>query len=81
MYVALTTRFSAPSTKHTYAIRIPQGFGLLDLPHPGSIAPARQQLTGIPSIPQGDMSPGPDPQTYAFTNATFQGNLFRIPLH
>jgi len=81
MYVALTTRFSAPSTKHTYAIRIPQGFRLLDLPASGIDRASEAELTGIPSIPQGDMSPGPDPQTYAFTNTTFQGNLFRIPLH
>jgi len=41
----------------------------------------KQRLAGLQSIPRGNMSPGPDPQTYAFTTAPFQGNLFRIPLH
>jgi hypothetical protein len=81
MYVALTSRFSAPTGKHTYIIRIPHGFRLLDLPASGIDRASEAELAGIQSIPQGDMSPGPDPQTYAFTNTTFQGNLFRIPLH
>jgi Tol biopolymer transport system component/predicted Ser/Thr protein kinase len=80
--VSLTSRFSAAvSAKHTYIIRIPHGFGLLDLPASGIDRASEAELAGIQSIPQGDMSPGPDPQTYSFTSAAFQGNLFRIPLH
>jgi hypothetical protein len=41
----------------------------------------QEQLAGFRSIPQDNISPGPDPQTYAFTTAAFHGNLFRIPLH
>jgi hypothetical protein len=40
-----------------------------------------EQLAGIQWIPWGNIAPGPDPQTYAFTNAGFHWNLFRIPLH
>jgi hypothetical protein len=82
MYVSATSRFSrAASTKHTYIIRIPHGFGLLNLPASGIDGANEAELAGIQSIPQGDVSPGPDPQTYAFASAAFQGNLFRIPLH
>jgi len=82
MYVSLTSRFStATSNKNTYVIRIPQGFGLLDLPASGIDRASDAELAGLQSIPQGNVSPGPDPQTYAFTSAAFQGNLFRIPLH
>jgi Tol biopolymer transport system component len=82
MYVSLTSRSSAAgSTVPTYVIPIRHGFGLLDLPASGIDRASEAELAGIQSIPQGDMSPGPDPQTYAFTTAAFQGNLFRIPLH
>jgi Tol biopolymer transport system component/predicted Ser/Thr protein kinase len=82
MYVSPTSRFSrAESTKHTYIIRIPHGFELLDLPASGIDRASEAELAGIQSIPQGDVSPGPGPQTYAFASAAFQGNLFRIPLH
>ncbi|MFY9842976.1 MAG: protein kinase domain-containing protein [Terriglobales bacterium] len=82
MYVSTVSRFSATgSTKRTYIIRIPRGFGLLNLPASGIDGASEAELAGIQSIPQGDVSPGPDPQTYAFTSAAFQGNLFRIPLH
>lgn len=82
MYVSLTSRFSAAgSSAHTDVIRIPHGFGLLDLPASGIDRASEAELGGIQSIPHGDVSPGPDPQTYAFTSAAFQGNLFRIPLH
>jgi hypothetical protein len=82
MYVSLTSRNSAAgSTVHTYVFPIRHGFGLLDLPASGIDRASEAEFAGIQSIPQGDMSPGPDPQTYAFTTAAFQGNLFRIPLH
>ncbi len=82
MYVTPTSRYSAAgSTVHTYIVRIPHGVGLVDLPASGIDLATDEELAGIQSIPQADMSPGPDPQTYAFATATFQGNLFRIPLH
>ncbi len=82
MYVSTISRLSAAgSNKLTYIIPIPRGFGLLKLPASGIDRASEAELAGIQSIPQGDVSPGPDPQTYAFTSASFQGNLFRIPLH
>jgi hypothetical protein len=51
------------------------------LPASGIDLADKEQLAGFQSIPQGNMSAGPNPQTYAFTISTFQGNLFRIPLH
>jgi eukaryotic-like serine/threonine-protein kinase len=80
--VSLTSRFSAAAvTRKTYIIQIPRGFGLLDLPASGLDRASDAELVGIQSIPQADVSPGPDPQTYAYASATFRGNLFRIPLH
>jgi Tol biopolymer transport system component/predicted Ser/Thr protein kinase len=83
MYVSTNSRFAATgSTKLTYIIPIPHGFGLLNLPASGIDGASEAELAGIQSIPQGpDVAPGPDPQTYAFTRSAFQGNLFRIPLH
>ncbi|HXY26238.1 MAG TPA: protein kinase [Candidatus Acidoferrum sp.] len=82
MYVSLTSRFSAAAvTRKTYVIQIPHGFGLLDLPASGLDRASDAELAGIQSIPQADVSPGPDPQTYAYASAAFRGNLFRIPLH
>jgi Tol biopolymer transport system component len=74
-------RLAEESPKHTYILPIPHGVGLLDLPASGIDFASDAELAGIESIPQGDMTPGPDPQTYAYMVAAFQGNLFRIPLH
>ena len=65
----------------TYVIPMPHGFGHLDLPASGIDLATDEQLAGFQSMREGVVSPGPDPQTYAFTSAAFQGNLFRIPLH
>jgi hypothetical protein len=82
MYVSLTSRNpEAAPAGGTYAFRIPRGFRLLDLPASGIDRASEAELAGIQSIPQGYLSPGPDPQTYAFTTGAFQGNLFRMPLH
>jgi hypothetical protein len=82
LYVSPVSRFSeSESTLATYIIPIPHGVEQLDLPASGIDLANKEQLAGLQSIPQGSMSPGPDPQTYAFTTSAFQGNLFRIPLH
>jgi len=82
LYVSPISRFSkSESTQPTYIVPIPHGVERLDLPATGIDWASTEQLAGLQSIPQGNMSPGPDPQTYAFTIAAFQGNLFRIPLH
>jgi hypothetical protein len=82
LYVSFTTRVSVTkSNKNTHIIRIPRGFALAELPPSGLDRASDAELAGILSIPPAEMSPGPDPQTYAYTTAAFQGNLFRIPLH
>jgi Tol biopolymer transport system component/predicted Ser/Thr protein kinase len=82
LYVSLSSQYSvAGSTARTYVVPIPHGVGLFDWPESGMDGAGDKQLAGIRSIPQADISPGPDPQTYAFASAVFQGNLFRIPLH
>ena len=82
LYLSDSGRFGlSESTQPTYVIPLPHGIELLDLPPSGIDLASEQQLAGFQSIPQGNMSPGPDPRTYAFTKSNFQGNLFRIPLH
>jgi Tol biopolymer transport system component len=81
MYVSLATRSEPGSTAHTYIVPIPHGAGLFDWPKSGMDSAGDEQLAGIQWIPWGNIAPGPDPQTYAFTNAGFHWNLFRIPLH
>jgi len=82
MYVSLTSPYSAAgSTARSYIVPIPHGAGAFDWPESGLDRAGKEQLAGIQSIPQAAIAPGPDPQTYAFASAAFQGNLFRIPLH
>jgi Tol biopolymer transport system component len=66
----------------TFAIPIPAGKSLPDLPAAGiRDAAAGAELRGARTIELGSISPGPDPSTYVFTRADVQRNLFRIPLH
>ena len=69
------------SSGRTLVVALPRGFALAELPPEGLDFIGDKELAGIQVIRQGQMSPGPDPQTYAFVTAAFQGNLFRIPLH
>jgi eukaryotic-like serine/threonine-protein kinase len=76
-YFYLTVGQPARSNgRTTYILPIPRGAGLPDLPLIDESGPS-----GMRSIPQMSVAPGPDPGTYAFATAEFQGNLFRIPLH
>jgi Tol biopolymer transport system component len=81
LYVTVTTAKYWTSAGLTHVIPMPHGFGQLDLPASGLDLASDEQLAGFQSIREGVVSPGPDPQTYAFTHAAFLGNLFRIPLH
>jgi Tol biopolymer transport system component len=76
-------RTTSPSlARRTFAIPVPAGKALPDLPV-GGIAGLEQAiaLPGARTIEEGLISPGPDPSTYLFTKADSQRNLFRIPLH
>lgn len=62
----------------THVIPIPPGRHLPDLPASGI---GQANLQGTREIPQENVSPGPDPSTYVFTEQSSLRNLFRIPLH
>ena len=69
------------ATGKTYAIPVPSGRTLPDLP-PGGIGPgAAVGVPGARIIEHGSLSPGADPSIYVFTKTDLQRNLFRIPLH
>ncbi len=72
---------SPSQTGPTLVFRIPSGAGLPALPAKGLRAHAAEESTGIRTIRESWVGPGPDPQTYAFVKSEFVGNLFRIPLH
>jgi hypothetical protein len=69
------------SVGRTLVVPLPRGFRRAPLPESGLDRASDEELAGIKVILRGVMFPGPDPDTYAFTTAAFQGNLFRIPLH
>jgi Tol biopolymer transport system component len=69
------------ATGKTYAIPVPPGRSLPDLPADGIDAAAAVGLPGIRTIEKGFISPGTDPSAYVFTKTDLQRNLFRIPLH
>jgi Tol biopolymer transport system component len=82
MYVTTNARYGAgASNASTYVVPVPRGVGAVDWPASGIDLASHEELARFQSIPQSVMSPGPDPQTYAYATAAFQGNLFRIPLH
>jgi len=65
----------------TLVIPIPPGQELPDLPEGGFSFDTGGSVPGVRVIRQGQLVPGPDPDTYAFAKSEFVGNLFRIPLH
>jgi hypothetical protein len=77
-YLYTTVGAGAPtrSNGRTYILPVSNGTGLPDLPPIDIEGPSGQR-----SIPRMATAPGPNPETYAFATSTFQGNLFRIPLH
>jgi Tol biopolymer transport system component len=77
-FLYVTTSSALTSSGRTLVVPVPRGLGLAPLPKGGFDG---EEVPGLQVIRQRDMSPGPDPDTYAFTTAEFQGNLFRIPLH
>jgi WD40 repeat protein len=80
LYVSTAER-ATTSGGRTFVIPMPRGFALADLPRPEVDAASDEELAHIQVIRQARISPGVDPQNYAFEISAFQGNLFRIPLH
>jgi hypothetical protein len=79
LYVTTFPRFT--STGRTIMVPMPRGFAQVQVPAVGFDRASDEELAGLRVIRRGAISPGPDPDTYTFTTAAFQGNLFRIPLH
>jgi eukaryotic-like serine/threonine-protein kinase len=65
----------------TLVLAIPRGQDLPSLPEGGVGVNAIDDMPGVRVIRQGQVVPGPGPETYAFARSEFVGNLFRIPLH
>jgi hypothetical protein len=69
------------SAGRTVVLPIPGGQALPPIPEDGVGVNVVDEMPGIRVIRQGQMDPGPGPDTYAFAKSEFVGNLFRIPLH
>jgi hypothetical protein len=80
-FLYVTTRIDPTSSGATLVIPIPRGQGLPALPEGGVSIEASDDMPGVRVIRQGQVVPGPGPETYAFARSDFTGNLFRIPLH
>jgi hypothetical protein len=80
-YLYVSTDRPSTSVGQTLVIPIPHGFGALALPEAGLDRVPEEQIPGLRVIQRGNLYPGPDPGTYTFTTESFQGNLFRVPLH
>jgi hypothetical protein len=78
-YLYLSVGSLTKTEGQTYIIPIPSGIAALKAPPDGFDGDGG--VAGLRSIPQLGVAPGPDPETYAYVKAAFQGNLFRIPLH
>ena len=72
---------AAVATGKTYAIPVPSGRSLPELPHGGIDPGSGVGVPGARIIEHGFISTGADPSTYVFTKTDLQRNLFRIPLH
>jgi hypothetical protein len=73
---------STSSARRAFAIPVPAGQALPDLPVGGITDLTRAAaLLGARTIEEGLISPGSNSSTYVFTRTDSQRNLFRIPLH
>jgi hypothetical protein len=65
----------------TYAVSLMPGHMFPPIPAGGIPSEAAiAKLSGARLIDGADVSPGPTPDTYAFSRETTQGNLYRIPI-
>jgi serine/threonine protein kinase/Tol biopolymer transport system component len=81
--VASDEKTSPNSSGQTMVVPLPRGLAGATIPEGGFSGPFDQEKLpdGIRLINRGPIAPGVDAGTYAYTQAEFQGNLFRIPLH
>lgn len=82
LYVAQPTGGTATRTLgRTYVIPLPSGQTFPPIPDGGfELTSALAALPGARVIDAYDVGPGPTPDVYAFSRASVQRNLYRIPL-
>ncbi|HSD72975.1 MAG TPA: hypothetical protein VLE54_09290, partial [Thermoanaerobaculia bacterium] len=81
LYVSFVGTGFSTDTGRTFALPIPMGRALPNLPAGGiNSAEEAAALPGVRIIPHGNISPGADPSTYAYTKMTAQRNLYRVPI-
>jgi len=81
LYVSFTGMGLRTETGKTFAVPIPPGKAIPDLPSSGVRSPEEAaSLRGVHVIEHGNVSPGRDPSVYAYTNVTEQRNLYRVPI-
>jgi hypothetical protein len=81
LYIAFAGMGTQIDAGKTVALPVPSGKHLPDLPASGvKTAAETAALPGATVIEQGNISPGKDPSTYAFTRVTAQRNLYRVPI-
>jgi eukaryotic-like serine/threonine-protein kinase len=82
LYVAAPTGATATRVAgRTYVVPLPRGQMFPPMPEGGfESAQELAKLPGVRIIEAFDAAPGPRPETYAFSRATVQRNLYRIPI-
>lgn len=72
---------TALASGHAYAIPLPPGKWLPDMPPDGFHSEAEiAAIPGVRVLDIADVAPGNSPEIYAFSRQTAQRNLYRIPL-
>ncbi len=81
MFMMLQSSVGDAPNGRTYAVPLAPGKLFPPIP-PGGFRSQDEiaKLPGVRSIDSIDVTPGPNPDMYAFTRRTVQRNLYRIPL-
>jgi hypothetical protein len=81
LYLQISGKFGQSVYKRTAAIPIRPGQSLPAIP-PAAVddSTAWAKVPGVKIVEHDNISPGPDPSTYAYIKASAHANLFRIPL-
>jgi len=81
LYVSFGGRGVSQGIEKTFAIPVPPGKSLPDLPASGlKLESDAAAISGVRVLEGGNVSPGPDPSLYAFTKFNVQRNLYRVPV-
>jgi hypothetical protein len=81
LYVSFRGRGVSQEIGKTFAIPVPPGKSLPNLPTSGLKSESdAAALSGVRVLEGGNLMPGPDPSLYAFTKINAQRNLYRVPI-